>query len=311
MGDDVRPVTGSGITPTSKRKTGALYLVSLLTNMPCLRIHLVSTLLLCLAAGPLSAAAPEHYRLGVLPLQSPTKLAGMFTPLVSMVEHDLGHPVQFVTAPSFSRFMDRVATRQYEIIYLNPLLYAKAREYGYRAVAKVAGEPFTGILVARRGTRWKLDHPGLLPDGLRIGFPDPEAYAATVMTRQYLRGLGIDVDARFQVEYFGSQDSALLALHAGLVDLVGTWRPSYRSMPAEVRAELKVVAETPPQPQMPVAVRDDLPDAEVRRLVALLTHLNDSPEGRRALESLGFRQGFADASDAEYLGISHGRHDDD
>lgn len=278
--------------------------------MPRMRNYLVSSLLLCLAAGSLSASS-EHYRLGVLPLQSPTKLAGMFTPLVSLVERDLGHPVQFVTAPSFSRFMDRVAARQYEIIYLNPLLYAKAREYGYRAVAKVAGEPFTGILVARRGARWKLDDPESLPDGLRIGFPDPDAYAATVMTRQYLRVMGIEVDSRFRVEYFGSQDSALLALHAGLVDLVGTWRPSYRSMPAEVRANLKVVAETPPQPQMPVAVRDDLPDNEVQRLVALLTHLNDSPEGRRALESLGFRQGFADASDTEYLGISHGQHDDD
>lgn len=275
---------------------------------PWLRAYLMPVMLLGLMAVPASAAN-DHYRLGVLPLQSPTKLAGMFTPLVNLIEHALECPVQFVTAPSFSRFMDRVAARQYDIIYLNPLLYAQARDYGYRVVAKVAGEPFTGILVARRGTRWRLDDPGSLPAGLRIGFPDPEAYAATVMTRQYLQALGIEVDKRFRVEYFGSQDSALLALHAGLVDLVGTWRPSYRSMPASVRADLQVIAETPPQPQMPVAVRDDLPAAEVQRLVALLTHLDDTPEGRQALASLGFRQGFAAASDTEYLGIKHERHD--
>ena len=259
--------------------------------------------MLCLLGA--APAAQHHYRLGVLPLQSPTKLAGMFMPLVALVERSLGQPVQFVTAPSFSRFMDRVAQREYDIVYLNPLLYAQARKYGYRAIAKVAGEPFTGILVARRDTRLNLNDPDSLPAGLRIGFPDPEAYAATVMTRQYLRELDIDVDKRFQVEYFGSQDSALLALHAGLVDLVGTWRPSYRSMPASIRDDLQVLAETAPQPQMPVAVRDDMPAAESQRLVSLLTHLDEGAAGRRALEALGFRQGFAVASDDEYLGIGH------
>ena len=280
------------------------------TMMARLRPYLMPALCLwlCLAAEPL-AAGSDHCRLGVLPLQSPSKLAGMFAPLVGLVEQTLGRPVQFVTAPSFSSFMDRVAARQYDIIYLNPLLYAQAREHGYRAVAKVAGEPFTGILVARRGAGLDLAEPDKLPTSLRIGFPDPEAYAATVMTRQYLQDLGIDVDARFRVEYFGSQDSALLALHAGLVDLVGTWRPSYRSMPDSVRAELQVIAETKAQPQMPVAVRDDLPPAQVQRLVALLTRLEDTPKGRRALASLGFRQGFAEASDTEYLGIKYERKD--
>ena len=69
------------------------------------------------------------------------------------------------------------------------------------------------------------------------------------------------------------------------------------------------IAAPPPQPQMPGAVRDDLPAAAVQRLVALLTHLDDTPEGRQALASRGFRQGFAAASDTEYLGIKHERHD--
>lgn len=260
--------------------------------------------MLCLAGA--GAAQPSYYRFGVLPLQSPTKLTIMFMPLVDMIEGTLGHPVQFVTAPSFSSFMNRVARREYNIVYLNPLLYTQARKYGYRAIAKVAGEPFTGILVARRDAHFDLKHPDTLPKNLRIGFPDPEAYAATVMTRQYLRQLGIDVDKRFKVEYFGSQDSALLALDAGLVDLVGTWRPSYRSMSPAVRADLKIIAETPPQPQMPVAVRDDMPAAQVHQLVQLLTHLDDSTAGNLAADALGFRQGFTTASDTEYLGLGHG-----
>ncbi len=271
-----------------------------------LRARLAGLLLLLWTAAAASADA-DYYRLGVLPLQSPTKLAGMFSPLVHLMEARLGRPVQFVTAPSFSAFMERVARREYHVIYLNPLLYAQARAAGYRAVAKVAGEPFTGILVVRRDSRIRALEPDQLPRGLRIGFPDPDAYAATVMTRQYMASLGIPVDEWFQVEYFGSQDSALLALHAGLVDIIGTWRPSLRSMPESVRADLRIVAETPPQPQMPVAVRDDLPPETVEALVGLLTGLDGRSDGRAALRRLGFRQGFDPASDSEYLEVDHGR----
>lgn len=272
-----------------------------------LPVRVAGLLLLLLWTTAASAAEAEYYRLGVLPLQSPTKLAGMFSPLVGLMEQELDRPVQFVTAPSFSAFMDRVARREYHVIYLNPLLYTEARAAGYRAVAKVAGEPFTGILVVRGDSSIRTLDPERLPRGLRIGFPDPGAYAATVMTRQYMESLGIHVDEWFQVEYFGSQDSALLALHAGLVDIIGTWRPSFRSMPEAVRSELRIIAETPPQPQMPVAVRDDVPAADVRQLVALLTGLGGRTDGRVALERLGFLQGFDPATDSEYREVGRER----
>ena len=66
--------------------------------------------------------------------------------------------------------------------------------------------------MVRRDSRIRALEPDQLPRGLRIGFPDPDAYAATVMTRQYMASLGIPVDEWFQVEYFGSQDSALLVI---------------------------------------------------------------------------------------------------
>lgn len=271
----------------------------------------VSRLIVCVFAIGLftnaaaaSSTARDYYRFGVLPLQSPTKLAAMFLPLTQDLGHAVGRPVQFVTAPSFSEYMKRVGKRQYDIIYLNPLLYTEARKAGYRAVVKVGQEPFTGILVVRRdGPLQRLD-PRHIPKGLRIGFPDPNAFAATVMTRQYMRRLGINVDKVFQVHYFGSQDSALMALHSGLVDIIGTWRPSFRSMPKAVRKELRIIAETPPQPQMPIAVRGDLPASQVNQIVTTLLRLSDSKPGRKVLDALGFRQGFVRANDAEYLGVS-------
>lgn len=249
---------------------------------------------------PSSSADQGVYRLGVLPLQSPNKLAVMFLPLAEALSERLGRPVQFVTAPSFSAFMTRVSEKNYDILYLNPLLCSRALAHGYHVVAKVGGEPFTGILVVRRDSPLKELDPAQLPPRLRIGFPDPGAYAATVMTRRYLSRLGIDVDRRFQVKYFGSQDSALMALYSGLVDMAGTWKPSLRSMPKDVRNDLRVIAETPPEPQMPIAVRNDMPPADTEAIVAVLTELDQTPRGQAILGGMALPQGFVAANDREY-----------
>ena len=263
----------------------------------------VAVILLWAGWGGARAAEARYYRFGVLPLQSPTMLAKMFLPLTDALARGLDHPVEFVTAPSFASFMRRVRRGEYDIIYLNPLLYTRARKAGYHVIVKVAGEPFTGIVVVRKDSRIRHLGGKGLPKGLKIGFPDPNAYAATVMVRQYMRSLGLSVKRDFKVRYFGSQDSALMAVYYGLVDMAGTWFPSLRSMPAKVRRDLRVVAETPPQPQMPIAVRSDMPPRVAARLRHLLTHLTNSAQGRRVLDHLGFKQGFVAATNREYDGV--------
>lgn len=246
---------------------------------------------------------PPSYRFGVLPLQSPNKLAAMFLPLAKVLEARLHRPVQFVTAPSFSIFMQRVAQREYDIVYLNPMLCAEAQKSGYHVVAKLAGEPFTGILVARRDSDiTELAAPRLRP-GLRLGFPDRDAFAATVMTRRHLETLGIQVDKDFKVKYFGSQDSVLMALYSGLVDIAGTWKPSLRSMPKDVQQALRIIAETSPQPQMPIAVRDDIPAVDAKTIAEVLVDLSSTPDGRRILRGMELPQGFVRADDSEYAEV--------
>jgi len=247
---------------------------------------------------------PKHLRFGVLPLQSPTKLASMFLPLAGYLTDQLGKPVQFVTSPNFSTFMARVEKGEYDLIYHNPMLYRRSRTYGYRAIVSVAGEPFTGILVVRKDGRIKSLANDLLPKDVRIGFPDPDAFAATVMTKQYLETLGIEADKRMQVQYFGSQDSALLALYSGLVDIIGTWRPSLRSMPKDIQDKLTIIAETPPQPQMPIAVINTMPDSERELLRSALAELHHHKDGERILRRMGFKQGFAKINDRAYMDVT-------
>ncbi|MCU7841566.1 MAG: phosphate/phosphite/phosphonate ABC transporter substrate-binding protein [Candidatus Thiodiazotropha sp. (ex Troendleina suluensis)] len=256
-----------------------------------------------LAADSGQHADDNYLRFGVLPLQSPTKLASMFLPVTDYLGDRIGRPVQFVTSPNFSTFMERVKQHKYDLIYLNPLLYRRSRQFGYQAIVKVAAEPFTGILVVRKNGPIKTLSSKSLPDGVRIGFPDPDAFAATVMTRQYLEAQGIDVAKKMQVQYFVSQDSAILALHSNLVDIIGTWRPSLRSMPNDIQQDLHIIAETPAKPQMPIAVSEKLSTEVKQNIQQALIQMTSNREGARIVEQLGFNRGFEATTDTGYLKV--------
>ncbi len=74
-------------------------------------------------------------------------------------------------------------------------------------------------------------------------------------------------------------------------------------MPEEIQQDLKIIAETPAQPQMPIAVRDDLPKADIKKLQQLLINLVTTTEGAIIIERLGFKRGFESATTAEYLEV--------
>lgn len=248
-----------------------------------------------------TAATPKPFlRFGVLPLESPVQLARMFIPLTAGMAKALHRRVEFVTAPNFRVYMSRVRRHEYDILYLNPLLFRRAEPYGYRAIARVAKEPFVGIVVVRKASPLHRLAPGLVRKRLAIGFPDPQAYAATVMVRRYLKSIGFDVARDFKVRYFGSQNSVLLAVASGLVDLGGTWPPALRAVSPSVRSELRVIARTPPQPQMAIAVSETMPRKDRQLLRNYLLSLIRVPGGKRVLRALHFPYGFAAASNATY-----------
>jgi phosphonate transport system substrate-binding protein len=252
------------------------------------------------AGAPVSVIPPpDYYRLGVIPWQSPSKLANMFLPLADTLEQGLSHPVQFVSAPGYRQFVERLLAREYHVVYLNPLLYPRAREAGYRVVARLAGEGMNGILVARQDRGMEVIDQSVRQRRLRLALPSAEAYSAMVL-REHLAAMGLSLED-FDVEYFGSQDSALIAVHSGRADVSGTCLPSLRSMPEAVRGDLRIVEQTPPQPAMLLAVRDDVPEGVSDALVRILIELNDHEDGRRVLRALGFYEGFAAASEADYL----------
>ena len=248
------------------------------------------------------AGAPA-LRFGVLPLQTPVVLARLFMPLCARLAKVLHRPVIFATAPDFKRFMTRAKAGRYDILFLNPYLYRQLS--GYRAVARIKGLPFIGLLIAHKGSGIVTLTPRVLK-GRTIAFPDRQAFAATLMVKRYLQTRGVNVDTEMRPVYLRSQDSVILAVARGLVDLGGTWPWSLDQESATVRARVRVLAHTPPGPEMPIAVRDSLTEATVKALQEALTGLTQSAAGRGLLRRMRIPDGFAIATPADYAAIPRG-----
>ncbi|MDA8390928.1 MAG: phosphate/phosphite/phosphonate ABC transporter substrate-binding protein [Gammaproteobacteria bacterium] len=254
------------------------------------------------ALASCAAATARPLRFGVLPLQNPVSLARMFIPLCARLTHVLHRPVIFATAPDFARFMTRANAGLYDIIFLNPFLYRHVR--GYRAVVRIKGLPFIGIVIVRRGSPIRTLTPKTLT-GRTIAFPDRRALAATLMVKEYLRRQGVVVHRIMRPLYLRNQDSVILAVARGLADLGGTWPWSLDQEPRALQAKIRIIARTPAGPEMPIAVRDTLPPATVLAIRRALVGLSDSPAGRKVLSGLHMPAGFVAASPGEYAHIRH------
>lgn len=220
-------------------------------------------------------------------------------PLADYLSERIGVKVDFVVAPDFKVYQERMERGEYDITFSNPFQYIVAHsKAGYAAFVKVAGEPFTGIILVRRDSGIKRVED---LKGKTIAFAYPTAWAAAVQTRKWLEvNYGIDYYKDMKPRFVGSHDSAILAVYTRVTDAAGAIPHEFRTMNEKVKRELIVIGETPPHPQMPFAHHPKLDKKIVEKIKdALLSLDGRTPEGRKILDAME-REGFEGADDREY-----------
>ena len=96
------------------------------------KIKLVVWLTALLPARPfLSVSSAEVLSFGVVPQQSATRLAELWTPICEFLGRKTGNHYVFKTAKDIPTFEDRLASGDYDIAYMNP--------YHYTVFSKVPG----------------------------------------------------------------------------------------------------------------------------------------------------------------------------
>ena len=206
------------------------------------------------------AAAPQTWRVAVVPQLTPLEMTRNWAPVVRALS-DAGFPCELVVYPSISAFEPEFLRGRADLLYLNPYHMVMARKaHGYEPLLRDR-RMLEGLLVVKK-EGWIQDMVQL--EAHRISFPSPNALAASMYLRALLQR---EYRLRYDAHYAMNHRNAIRQVLAGDSAAAGAIRTTLEQEPAHVRQALRVIYTTPGLPPHPVAVHPRVP-AELRAVVA-------------------------------------------
>ena len=265
---------------------------------PVLSTVVLSALLVHAPVQALGAEPQRDYLVfGFLPILSSEKLVRRFSPLVEYLSAELDVDIRMETAPDFAEFVRRTRDeKRYDILFTAPHLYYLANRVShYRALVRVDKPGMKAVIVAPLS-----GGVGSVEDlrGRRLATTGPLALS-TLLVKNLLLSSGVDPDRDLTLVATPSHNANLLSSYQGATDASALMLPVYRRMRPDIIDTMKIIAETPSVPHIPIAVAPwvDVPTAS--RLRATLLGMADTERGRALLQQLDW-PGFATTQDSEY-----------
>lgn len=254
----------------------------------------MKTLVLCaiLLLSHISYSA-QTLSFGIVPQQSASKLARLWGPILKKVSEDTGIQLQFATAPDIPTFEKRLAAGEYDLAYMNPYHYTVFHDTnGYQALAKAKDKRIKGIIVVRKDSGIN-DLNDL--DKSQLAFPAPAAFAASILPRSHLSGIGLDYSAR----YVSSHDSVYRTVAKGLYPAGGGVIRTFKNVAPEIRDQLKVLWTTKGYTPHAIAAHPRVNSKDMAAIGRALEHLDSSPEGKTLVKNIKIK-GFEQASNEDW-----------
>jgi phosphonate transport system substrate-binding protein len=229
----------------------------------------------------------------VSPQQSAAKLAATWGPVLAEISAKAGVKLEFRTTPDNPTFGQRLAAGDYDIAYMNPYYYIIEHDkQGYRAIAKEQDRKLQGLIVVRSDSHIKSIEE---LKGQVLAFPSPASFAASVLPRAALQRKGID----FQTKYVNSHDSVYFAVADGLFPAGGGIVRTLEATSPDTRNALRVLWTTERYTPHAIAAHPRGPATVSKRIVAAMTALDDTEEGKALLAGISFK-GIESAENANW-----------
>jgi phosphonate transport system substrate-binding protein len=265
---------------------------------PVLSALVLSAFLVYAPAQALEVEPQRDYLVfGFLPILSSEKLVRRFSPLVEYLSAELDTDIRMETAPDFAEFVRRTRDeKRYDILFTAPHLYYLAnRVSDYRALVRVDKPGMKAVIVAPLGG--SVDSVEDLR-GRRLATTGPLALS-TLLVKNLLLTSGVDPDRDLTLVATPSHNANLLSSYRGASDASALMLPVYRRMRPDIIDNMKVIAETPSVPHIPIAVAPWVDERAASRLRATLLGMGDTERGRALLQQLDW-PGFTPTQDSEY-----------
>ncbi len=251
--------------------------------------------------GNQTAFAMEDISLtfGVVPIKPPVLTKKIFEPIKQQLEKKVNMKIHLIIPPSIKLFTKKACAENYDLIWPNNVGYFSLNEKcNYSAI--IQGQPaFHGGVIVRKDS-------GIINlsqlRGKIIASISKKSYGSHLFIKKELEKVGLDPENDVQFIIKGNLEWIVHAVINKVVDAGGIRLETLDHKKfASIRDELQIISTSPPIPQFPFAVRNDLSwDIKSAFMEAFQEMQSKDPEGKKILDGLGI-ESFSPASVQEYV----------
>ena len=250
-------------------------------------------LLLTLSFYTTQSISSETLTFGIVPQQSASKLAKLWTPIIENINNRTGLSIKFATAKNIPSFEERLAKGEYDFAYMNPYHFTVYNQKpGYHAIAKASNKSIKGILVTKKNSPIKN-----LQDleNSTIAFPAPAAFAATILTQADL----LKSQVNFSSKYVSSHDSVYRSVAKGIYSAGGGVVRTFKNVDPKINEQLNILWTTKGYTPHAISYHPNISENIALKIQQVLVEMANSKEGKKLLRNIKI-SGFEKAVDSDW-----------
>lgn len=250
-----------------------------------LRGGLFGALLFAGLAAVAGALETPEYSLAVVPQQPALTTHKNWAPFVERLEQETGLRLTLTLYKTIPEFEVDVLAGKADFAFMNPYHQVMAKQaQGYVPLVRSGAESLYGIVVvARDGPIKNLKDL----NGKEIAFPTPNAVAASLYVRALLSE---KIGLRYKPYYLETHSDVYRHVLLGKAAAAGGVNITFNRESADIRAQLRVLYQTPPSAPHPLSAHPRVPMKDRQALVAALLRLGADPANRPLLQGVQLAQ---------------------
>jgi phosphonate transport system substrate-binding protein len=252
-------------------------------NRTILVLSTVVTICMAAPTGVLAAClgdkSAEPLKVYIVPQLTASQTYTRWGPLLDQIGKNMEQCFDLIVPVSIPQFEADLANGRPDFVFMNPYHMAmKWRNHQYIPLV-ASSEPIFGVITVRRDSK-----QNALKDlsGSKIGFPAPNAFAASLLIRSMLDSNGI----AFEPDYLKTHSNVYRSVARGAVTAGGGIHATLSAEPAELQDELRILAETKRYTAHPFSASARVPEAIQQRVQAAFLNLAKTKEGAELLNRI-------------------------
>jgi len=255
-------------------------------------LHFLMVFLLAFITLP--SFSQKVWIVGAIPQQSARKLNKLWKPFLAYISAKTGQRFEFQASPNFKSFEQRCESALFDFVYLSPYHYTTYHDISqYNAIAKAKNKKIKGIIVVKKNSPFK-NISDL--NNLRLGFPSPTAFAASVLPRGYLKNQNISFDP----VYSKTHDNVYYGVAQGYFPAGGGVIRTFNATSAESKNKLRVLWTSKGYTPHAIASHQRIPVKIIKIFQKALVSMSKDPNAKKLYQNMKIKYGFEIAKDSDW-----------